>query len=104
MYYTTQRNENAGDKVTNGEHDSTLGDRTKAAGTFREFVVYNSDQVYPEYILMYSRKYQGVESAFHLEQFHMELPVYWKNCHRDPRKDPFAIHYFVDADTKKFLE
>lgn len=29
MYYTTQRDEHAGDKVTSGDHDSTLGDRTK---------------------------------------------------------------------------
>lgn len=36
-------------------HDTILGDRWNAAGTFREFVLSNSDQVYPEYILYYRR-------------------------------------------------
>ena len=58
FFYTTERCEQAGEKVKSGDYDSTVGDRslpirfqirfavrTKKANTFREFVVYNSDQV-----------------------------------------------------------
>lgn len=55
FYYTTKRNPDAQEKVTDGSHDSTLGDRMKSTGTFREFVVYDKDQIYPEYIVIYRR-------------------------------------------------
>ncbi|CAE7574015.1 Parp12 [Symbiodinium natans] len=42
--------------IRQGHHDSVLGDREKARGTYREFIVFNSDQVYPEYIIIYKRK------------------------------------------------
>ena len=42
IYYTTKRDEKAEDKVKSDEHDSTLGDREKAVGTFREFVLFLS--------------------------------------------------------------
>ncbi|CAK9090473.1 unnamed protein product [Durusdinium trenchii] len=32
-----------------------LGDREKVRGTYREFIVFDNDQVYPEYIVWYSR-------------------------------------------------
>lgn len=35
-----------------------LGDREKCRGTFREFIVYDDDQVYPEYLLWYRRVYE----------------------------------------------
>lgn len=38
-----------------GRYDSVLGDRLKTNGTFRETVVYNDDNVYPEYIVRYER-------------------------------------------------
>ena len=41
--------------IQNGQHHSILGDREKARGTYREFVVFNNDQVYPEYIVVYKR-------------------------------------------------
>ena len=40
-----------------GPHDSVLGDREKIRHTFREIIVYDSDQVYPEFILWYRRVY-----------------------------------------------
>lgn len=40
-----------------GSFHSVLGDREKARGTFREFIVYDDDQVYPEYQLWYRRVY-----------------------------------------------
>ncbi|CAJ1347944.1 unnamed protein product, partial [Effrenium voratum] len=36
-------------------YDSVLGDRRKIHGTFREFVLYHDDQVYPEFIVVYQR-------------------------------------------------
>lgn len=38
--------------------DSTVGDREEAVGTFREFVVPSTDQVYPEYAIIYERVYR----------------------------------------------
>lgn len=40
-----------------GTFHSVLGDREKIRGTYREFIVYDDDQVYPEYILWYRRLY-----------------------------------------------
>ncbi|CAJ1404542.1 unnamed protein product [Effrenium voratum] len=36
-------------------YDCVLGDRRKIHGTFREFVLYHDDQVYPEFIVVYQR-------------------------------------------------
>lgn len=38
-----------------GRFHAVLGDREKVRGTYREFVVYDSDQVYPEYVVIYRR-------------------------------------------------
>lgn len=38
-----------------GEFESVLGDRVKRRGTFREFVVYHDDFVYPEFVVRYER-------------------------------------------------
>ena len=40
---------------TEGTYHCVLGDREKCRGTFREFIVYDNDQAYPEYIIWYSR-------------------------------------------------
>merc|ERR1712216_801476 len=40
---------------------SVLGDRQKASGTYREFVAYNSSQVYPAYILWYERVFLRID-------------------------------------------
>eukprot|EP00747_Dinoflagellata_sp_TGD_P011165 gnl/TRDRNA2_/TRDRNA2_120511_c1_seq2.p1 gnl/TRDRNA2_/TRDRNA2_120511_c1~~gnl/TRDRNA2_/TRDRNA2_120511_c1_seq2.p1 ORF type:complete len:608 (+),score=115.97 gnl/TRDRNA2_/TRDRNA2_120511_c1_seq2:130-1824(+) len=39
-----------------GTYHSVLGDRIKASGTYREFVVYDHFQAYPHFILWYKRK------------------------------------------------
>jgi len=39
-------------------YDSLCGDREAAVGTFREFVIYDSSQVYPAYIVHYRRSMQ----------------------------------------------
>jgi hypothetical protein len=100
MYYTTTRNEQAGDRVKEGDYDSTLGDRAKMTGTFREFVIYNQDQIYPEYVVLYSRIMRNddvkqLERAAQAIPFQMELPIYWANCHRSPQQASFQIHYRV---------
>lgn len=43
-----------------GGYDSVCGDRWTAVGTFREFIFYDGNQVYPAYIIVYRR--QGLEA------------------------------------------
>lgn len=40
-----------------GKFHSILGDREKCRGTFKEFVIFDADQVYVEYALFYKRRY-----------------------------------------------
>eukprot|EP00746_Dinoflagellata_sp_MGD_P086246 gnl/MRDRNA2_/MRDRNA2_34120_c0_seq1.p1 gnl/MRDRNA2_/MRDRNA2_34120_c0~~gnl/MRDRNA2_/MRDRNA2_34120_c0_seq1.p1 ORF type:complete len:368 (-),score=58.45 gnl/MRDRNA2_/MRDRNA2_34120_c0_seq1:297-1400(-) len=42
--------------LSDGYH-CVLGDREKARGTFKEYVVFDADQIYIEYILTYRRQY-----------------------------------------------
>ena len=42
-----------------GQYDSVLGDREKCSGTYREFIVYDDDFVYPEFIVKYRRSYRN---------------------------------------------
>ncbi|CAE7556957.1 Tiparp, partial [Symbiodinium necroappetens] len=106
--YTTDRYEAAGDKVKSGEFDSTVGDRTKKANTFREFVVYNADQVYPEYVVLYSRRPRAVAlETFKFElggELHAELPVYWQHCHVNPGVNAFEAQYAVRATSRSLLQ
>ena len=44
-------------KCVNGPFHSVLGDREKIHKTYREFIVYDDDQVYPEYVVWYQRIY-----------------------------------------------
>eukprot|EP00929_Paragymnodinium_shiwhaense_P101550 TRINITY_DN64714_c0_g1_i1.p1 TRINITY_DN64714_c0_g1~~TRINITY_DN64714_c0_g1_i1.p1 ORF type:complete len:477 (-),score=60.18 TRINITY_DN64714_c0_g1_i1:715-2145(-) len=41
---------------TERSHDSCLGDREKCRGTFREFIVYEADSIYPECIIYYKHE------------------------------------------------
>merc|ERR1719313_598192 len=45
--------------LASGDYDSVLGDREASVGTYREFVVYDEDLVYPEYVLLYERKFDA---------------------------------------------
>jgi len=38
-----------------GPFDCILGDRKKVSGTYREFIIFDTENVYPEYILKYQR-------------------------------------------------
>lgn len=44
-------------KCTKGKYHCVLGDREKLRDTFREIIVYDHSQVYPEYVLWYKRVY-----------------------------------------------
>eukprot|EP00435_Cladocopium_sp_Y103_P074650 s168_g50.t1 len=49
--------------MATGRYDGVLGDREQAAGTYREFVVYDEAQVYPEYIIIYRREFKDPRSV-----------------------------------------
>merc|ERR1712039_905514 len=40
-----------------GDSHSVIGDRAKMKGTYREFIVFDNDQVYPNYILQYHQEF-----------------------------------------------
>eukprot|EP00928_Gymnodinium_smaydae_P071776 TRINITY_DN55264_c0_g1_i1.p1 TRINITY_DN55264_c0_g1~~TRINITY_DN55264_c0_g1_i1.p1 ORF type:complete len:535 (+),score=111.44 TRINITY_DN55264_c0_g1_i1:83-1606(+) len=42
-------------EVIEGPFDCVLGDRKKVSGTYREFIVFDTEHLYPEYILTYTR-------------------------------------------------
>jgi len=42
---------------TDGPYHCVLGDREKCRGTYREIIVYDNDQIYPEYVIWYTRAY-----------------------------------------------
>jgi hypothetical protein len=44
-------------KDTDGQIHSVLGDREKATGTYKEYVVFNNDLAYPEFVITYKRTY-----------------------------------------------
>eukprot|EP00929_Paragymnodinium_shiwhaense_P069830 TRINITY_DN35261_c0_g2_i1.p1 TRINITY_DN35261_c0_g2~~TRINITY_DN35261_c0_g2_i1.p1 ORF type:complete len:2747 (-),score=615.84 TRINITY_DN35261_c0_g2_i1:144-8384(-) len=39
-----------------GEYHSVIGDREAVVGTYRELIVFDNDQVYPEFVIWYSRE------------------------------------------------
>eukprot|EP00929_Paragymnodinium_shiwhaense_P057698 TRINITY_DN28888_c0_g1_i1.p1 TRINITY_DN28888_c0_g1~~TRINITY_DN28888_c0_g1_i1.p1 ORF type:complete len:696 (+),score=118.32 TRINITY_DN28888_c0_g1_i1:70-2088(+) len=60
VLYTDEVSPNPEDLVhqcVEGPYDSVLGDRERIRGTFREFVLFDSEDVYPEYIVEYQRDY-----------------------------------------------
>lgn len=77
-YYTTERDHEAGSKVLKGHFDSTLGDRTKSAGTFREFVTYKDSQVYPEYLVIYHRVHAADEPKHIEARLKAKLKLGWR--------------------------
>eukprot|EP00928_Gymnodinium_smaydae_P033462 TRINITY_DN23969_c0_g2_i1.p1 TRINITY_DN23969_c0_g2~~TRINITY_DN23969_c0_g2_i1.p1 ORF type:complete len:570 (-),score=73.74 TRINITY_DN23969_c0_g2_i1:196-1788(-) len=109
FYYTTEREESAGDRVASGEFDSVVGDRAKAVHTFREFVVYDNDQLYPEYVVLYSRVDQhgalmSLNPRLVTNNFQTELPIYWANIHKNPQLDGFHAQYVAGRVTKDLLQ
>jgi len=59
LLYTDEEYPNTSDLVrqcTRGENHSVLGDREKIRNTFREMIVYDTHQAYPEFVVWYSRE------------------------------------------------
>lgn len=109
LYYTTQRDTEAGAKVSSGSFDSTCGDRSKVASTFRELVVYDNDQIYPEYIVFYQRLYARNDRSKVCGSLgwplHTEMPPYWTNGYKDMRTgEPFDERYEVTSLTLGVLQ
>jgi hypothetical protein len=44
--------------IRSTKYDSVLADREASVGTYREFVVFSEDLIYPEYIILYKRQYE----------------------------------------------
>jgi len=44
-------------RITSGEFDCICGDREKAVGTFREFIFFHEESIYPEYAVFYRREH-----------------------------------------------
>ena len=53
-------------KCTSGEFHSVVGDREKAVGTFREFIVFDEKSIYPEYVALYRREYTDGYASPHV--------------------------------------
>jgi len=109
MYYTTKfGQEDAIEKVKGGAFDSVLADLNKSRKTFREFVIYDADQIYPEYVILYQRIHKADDPKRIWEiaatPFHLELPVYWRNCHREPKSDRFHEQCELKSTTRDLLQ
>ena len=58
MFYITHSDIPAiEDALAIGKYHSVLGDREKAVGSYRGFVVFDQDQIYPEYAIIYEREF-----------------------------------------------
>ncbi|CAK8985340.1 Protein mono-ADP-ribosyltransferase TIPARP (ADP-ribosyltransferase diphtheria toxin-like 14) (ARTD14) (TCDD-inducible poly [ADP-ribose] polymerase) [Durusdinium trenchii] len=92
----TKNDPAAGDKVKNGEFDSTCGNRL-----FRELVIYYSDQCYPEYLVLYQRILQSdVEEEINRvlrRKFFMQVPLHWKNVATDLTKTKFRENHELEG-------
>ena len=45
--------------VRSGSYDAVCGDRWRARGTFREFIVRSPEAVYPAWVVYYKRHYES---------------------------------------------
>ena len=81
FHYTLDREPSAIDHYQSGNTDSTIGDRAKSVNTYREVVIYDADQIYPEYLVIYQRLFRDDARQPLLKElpFLLELPLYWTN-------------------------
>ncbi|CAE7370141.1 Tnks [Symbiodinium natans] len=106
FHYTTDREPSAIDHFQSGATDSTIGDRAKAVNTYREVVIYDADQIYPEYLVIYQRLHQA-ESRQPLQKelpFLLELPLYWTNVGKNPSQEVFREHWLVKQEIKDLIQ
>lgn len=58
MFYITESNiPRIEDALATGKFQTVLGDREAAVDTYREFVVFDEAQIYPEYVIIYTRSF-----------------------------------------------
>ena len=57
--YVTEQPGDFRDPVLSGDFGHVLGDREKAVGTFREFIFFHAESIYPEYAVFYRREKDG---------------------------------------------
>ncbi|CAK9008009.1 Poly [ADP-ribose] polymerase tankyrase (dTNKS) (Poly [ADP-ribose] polymerase) (Protein poly-ADP-ribosyltransferase tankyrase) [Durusdinium trenchii] len=59
VFYITESNlRRIQEALETHSFDSILGDREAAIGTYREFVVWDEAQIYPEYVVIYQRHFE----------------------------------------------
>lgn len=61
--FTTPDKGDASPHVKSGAHDCVCGDRFAAVGTFREMIFFDSDAIYTEYIIIYTRTYDEADES-----------------------------------------
>eukprot|EP00929_Paragymnodinium_shiwhaense_P037862 TRINITY_DN2008_c0_g1_i2.p1 TRINITY_DN2008_c0_g1~~TRINITY_DN2008_c0_g1_i2.p1 ORF type:complete len:961 (+),score=141.05 TRINITY_DN2008_c0_g1_i2:71-2953(+) len=61
--YVTEKPGNFAEKCTSGNFESIVGDREKAVGTYREFILFDEGSIYPEYVAFYRREYDDPDAA-----------------------------------------
>eukprot|EP00930_Biecheleria_cincta_P059731 TRINITY_DN45458_c0_g1_i1.p1 TRINITY_DN45458_c0_g1~~TRINITY_DN45458_c0_g1_i1.p1 ORF type:complete len:681 (-),score=84.24 TRINITY_DN45458_c0_g1_i1:363-2405(-) len=100
--HCTSDDPEAGSKVASGHFDSTCGTRL-----FRELVIYDADQLYPEYVVLYQRVYpKDVEediSRILRRRFFMEVPLHWMNVATD-LKTGFQEEHSLPEKSVKFFQ
>lgn len=58
MFYITESNiPRIEDALATGKFQTVLGDCEAAVDTYREFVVFDEAQIYPEYVIIYTRSF-----------------------------------------------
>jgi len=75
-------------KVLQGPYDSVFGDREHCKNTFKEIVIYESSQAYPEYIVYYRRKYEMQEPVTPLARRRSEETPAALLAHRKSEEKP----------------
>jgi hypothetical protein len=96
QFFTDTEKERVMDSVANKMYDSILADRRKATGTFREFCVFDKDQIYTEYVVFYERVYTDptfgvprMRSILGASTFQFQVPSYFVNFHKNPHTESF---------------
>lgn len=86
--------------------NSICSDQHPGENPFRDFVVYDQDQIYAEYLLLYSREFPSQAPSNQLSEmpFFTQLPVYWNNVAKDPGKEHFMRKYIVRQKTFDILK
>jgi len=75
--------------MSSGAYESVVGDREASVGTFREFVVYKEQQMYPQYLILYSHELEEQPSSLS-----GEAPVLARTLPVEPQLHPACAKTF----------